>query len=72
MSDAPFKSITIVKIFRLLCISTWYQMDDCADALICINKDRLPSRGAQVRRQLGKLYGSLHNGSVSVVDSFNS
>ena len=47
-------------------------MDDCADASVCINKDRLPSRGVQVRRQLGKLPGSLHNGSVSVVDSFNS
>lgn len=46
-------------------------MDDCADASICINKYRLPSR-VQARRQLGKSYGSLHYGSVTEVHSFNS
>ena len=40
--------------------------------LYASTETRLPSRGVQVRRKLGKMYGSLHNGSVSVVDSFNS
>ena len=47
-------------------------MNACADAPVCINKDKIPSCGVQVRRQLGNIYGSLHNGSISVVDSFRS
>ena len=49
MSDAPFNSIIIAKIFKLLCIGRPYQMDDCADAFVCINQDRPPSRGVQAK-----------------------
>ena len=50
---------SVVMIFELLCVSRWCQIDDYADASICINKYILPSRDVQARRQLGGSYGSL-------------